>query len=115
MIPVIIVIIIIITKNNPLQLKEKKINQLRVNKIKLNKKNSKVSKGEMQTSGLIIMKKVLRSLQNYHQEWPINGNKQTPDTELTKNDFEEFWRPIWEDHTESNLDAMDEGSERSHQ
>ena len=36
MIPVII--IIIITKNNPLQLKEKKINQLRVHKIKLNKK-----------------------------------------------------------------------------
>ena len=44
-----------ITKDNLLQLKEKKINQLRVNKIKL-KKNSKDSNGEMQTSGLIITK-----------------------------------------------------------
>ena len=25
---------------------------------------------------------------------PINDNNQAPDIELTKNDFEEFWRPI---------------------
>jgi len=52
-----VIIIIIIMKDNLLQLKEKKISQLRVNNIKLNKKNSKVSNGKMQTSGLIITKK----------------------------------------------------------
>ena len=36
---------------------------------------------------------------------PINDNNQTSDTELTKNDFEQFWRPIWEENKETNLDA----------
>ena len=44
-------------KDNLLQQKEKKISWLRVNNIKLNKKNSKVSNGEMQTSALVITKK----------------------------------------------------------
>lgn len=104
-----------ITKDNLLQLKEKKINQLRVNKIKLNKKlegfkRRNANKWFDNNEGkfydhcrTIIKNDPVNKRPTYTE--PINDNNQTSDTELTKNDFEQFWRPIWEENKETNLDA----------
>ena len=104
-----------ITKNNLPQLKEKKINQLRVNKIKLNKKlegfkRRNVNKWFDNNEEKVYdhCKTIIRNDPGNKRPTytePINDNNQTSDTELTKNDFEQFWRPVWEENKETNLDA----------
>ena len=88
-----------IMKDNLLQMQEKKINQLCVNKKleELKRRNANkwfdFNEGKFYDHCRTMIKyDPINKRPTYTK--PINDNNQAPDIELTKNDFEEFWRPI---------------------